>query len=40
MDNTEPGLPDRMQVIEGVTEKPLDGKMLRIDVVKVTILPS
>ena len=36
IDNMEPGLPDRMQVIEGVTEKPLDGQMLRIDVVKVT----
>lgn len=36
MDNTEPGLPDRMQVIEGVTDKPLDGQMLRLDVVRVT----
>jgi hypothetical protein len=36
MDNTEPGLPDRMQIIDGVTAKPLDGQMLRLDVVKVT----
>ena len=36
MDNTEPGLPDRMQIIEGVTPKPLDGQMLRLDVVRVT----
>jgi hypothetical protein len=36
MDNTEPGLPDRMQIIEGVTDKPLDGQMLRLDVLKVT----
>lgn len=36
MDNTEPGLPDRMQIIEGVTAKPLDGQMLRLDVVRVT----
>jgi hypothetical protein len=36
MDNLEPGRADRMQVIEGVTDKPLDGQMLRLDVVKVT----
>ena len=36
MDNAEPGLPDRMQIIEGVTAKPLDGQMLRLDVVRVT----
>jgi len=36
MDNTEPGLPDRMQIIEGVTSKPLDGQMLRLDVLRVT----
>jgi hypothetical protein len=36
MDNTEPGLPDRMQVIAGVTDTPLDGQMLRLDVVRVT----
>jgi hypothetical protein len=36
MDNTEPGLADRMQIIEGVTDKPLDGQMLRLDVMRVT----
>ena len=36
MDNAEPGLPDRMQLLEGVTEKPLDGQMLRLDVLRVT----
>jgi hypothetical protein len=36
MDNAEPGLPDRMQIIQGVTEKPLDGQMLRLDVLRVT----
>jgi hypothetical protein len=36
MDNAEPDLKDRMQIIEGVTEKPLDGQMLRLDVVRVT----
>jgi hypothetical protein len=36
MDNQEPGRADRMQILEGVTDKPLDGQMLRLDVVKVT----
>jgi hypothetical protein len=36
MDNSEPGLPDRMQIIEGVTDEPLPGQMLRLDVVRVT----
>lgn len=36
MNNAEPGLADRMQIIEGVTEKPLDGQMLRLDVIRVT----
>lgn len=36
VDNTEQGLPDRMQVIAGVTDKPLDGQMLRLDVLRVT----
>lgn len=40
MDNAEPGLPDRMQIIEGVTEQPLDGQMLRLDVVRVTARAS
>ena len=37
MDNAEAGRADRMQIIEGVTEKPLDGQMLRLDVVRVTV---
>ncbi len=36
MDNAEPGLPDRMQIIEGVTDTPLGGQMLRLDVVRVS----
>ena len=36
MDNAEPNRADRMQIIAGVTAKPLDGQMLRLDVVKVT----
>jgi hypothetical protein len=36
MDNNEPGRADRMQIIKGVTEKPLDGQMLRLDVIGVT----
>ena len=36
MDNTEEGPKDRMQVIDGVTPKPLDGQMLRLDVIRVT----
>jgi hypothetical protein len=35
MDNNEPGLADRMQLIKGVTDKVLDGQMLRIDVISV-----
>jgi hypothetical protein len=35
MDNAEPDRADRMQMIEGVTEKPLDGQVLRLDVVRV-----
>jgi hypothetical protein len=36
MDNAETGRADRMQIIDGVTEKPLDGQMLRLDVMRVT----
>src|SRR5262245_1453511 len=36
IDNSEPGRPDRQQVIKGVVEKPLAGQMLRLDVVSVT----
>ena len=35
MDNNKPGIADRMQLIKGVTEKVLDGQMLRLDVVGV-----
>jgi hypothetical protein len=35
IDNGFRGRPDRQQVIEGVTDKPLDGQMLRLDVVRV-----
>jgi hypothetical protein len=36
MDNSKPGLPDRRQIIKGVTETPLDGQLLRLDVLDVT----
>ncbi|NQW04157.1 MAG: hypothetical protein HQ485_09025 [Acidobacteria bacterium] len=36
IDNAEPDKADRMQIIEGVTNTPLDGQMLRLDVVRVT----
>ncbi len=36
MDNAESDRADRMQIIAGVTDKPLGGQMLRLDVVKVT----
>jgi len=35
IDNGARGHPDRQQVIDGVTDKPLDGQMLRLDVVGV-----
>jgi hypothetical protein len=37
MDNNEPGLADRMQLIKGVTDKVMDGQMLRIDVISVML---
>ena len=37
MDNNEPGRPDRMQLIKGVTDKVMDGQMLRIDVIGVRL---
>jgi hypothetical protein len=36
IDNAEAGRPDRLQILEGVTPKALDGQMLRLDVVRVT----
>ncbi|EGF89678.1 hypothetical protein ABI_41010 [Asticcacaulis biprosthecium C19] len=35
IDNGAQGRPDRQQMIEGVTEMPLAGQMLRLDVVRV-----
>jgi hypothetical protein len=37
IDNSEPGLPDRQQIIAGVVDKPLAGQMLRLDVISVTV---
>lgn len=39
IDNGAPGRPDRRQVIEGVTDRPLDGQMVRLDVVRVGVSP-
>ena len=36
IDNGEAGRPDRMQIIKGVQDHPLDGQMLRLDVIRVT----
>ncbi|HET9370938.1 MAG TPA: hypothetical protein VFO19_11845 [Vicinamibacterales bacterium] len=38
IDNAEsdPKRPDRLQIIKGVTDKPLAGQMLRLDVIRVT----
>ena len=36
IDNAEPGRPDRQQIIKGVQDKPLDGQMVRLDVLRVT----
>jgi hypothetical protein len=36
IDNSEPGRPDRQQIIKGVVDKPLAGQMLRLDVIRVT----
>ncbi|HEY7474237.1 MAG TPA: hypothetical protein VH679_04450 [Vicinamibacterales bacterium] len=37
IDNSEPGRPDRQQIIKGVVDTPLPGQMLRLDVVKVAV---
>lgn len=37
MDNNEPGRPDRMQLIKGVTDRVMDGQMLRLDVLGVRV---
>ena len=36
IDNGAKGKPDRQQVLEGVTDAPQAGQMLRLDVVRVT----
>lgn len=36
IDNSEPGRPDRLQIIKGVVDQPLAGQMLRLDVIGVT----
>ena len=35
IDNGATGRPDRQQILEGVTDKPMPGQMLRLDVVSV-----
>ena len=35
IDNSEPGRPDRLQIIKGVVDTPLAGQMLRLDVIRV-----
>jgi hypothetical protein len=35
IDNSEQGRTDRLQIIKGVADKPLDGQMLRLDVIRV-----
>ena len=37
IDNGKPGLPDRRQIIKGVVDSPLDGQILRLDVINVTV---
>jgi hypothetical protein len=38
IDNGAKGKPDRQQMIEGVTDTPLAGQLLRLDVVKVEVV--
>jgi hypothetical protein len=37
IDNGKPGRPDRRQIIKGVVDQPLDGQLLRLDVIDVTV---
>ena len=37
IDNAEPGRPDRLQIIRGLSDTPLPGQMLRLEVVRVTL---
>jgi hypothetical protein len=36
IDNAEPGRPDRLQIIKGLSDTPLAGQMLRLEVIRVT----
>jgi hypothetical protein len=36
IDNAEAGRPDRRQIIKGLSETPLAGQMLRLEVTRVT----
>ncbi len=40
IDNSEPGRPDRLQILPGIVDKPLAGQMLRLDVLGVTARSS
>ena len=40
MDNAEEGRPDRQQVITAISETPLPGQMLRLEVVRVAPAPT
>ena len=37
IDNAEPGRPDRLQIIKGLSDTPLAGQMLRLEVVRVAV---
>lgn len=37
IDNAEPGRADRLQIIKGLSDTPLAGQMLRLDVIRVTV---
>ena len=37
IDNAEPGRPDRLQIIKGLSDTPLAGQMLRLEVLRVTL---
>ena len=37
IDNAEPGRPDRLQIINGLSDAPLPGQMLRLEVLRVAV---
>ena len=37
IDNAEPGRPDRLQIIKGLSDTPIAGQMLRLEVLRVTL---